>query len=163
MMVSDDRGFDPDAQRRYREVTIHVSDNRRDDVVVTSIMPRTSLRVRRIGLDGLFGTWGSGSFEDAAGGFWCAYRLSSRVRTDLPGSLIKHGNPLPAGTRFAVQFNNDPAIVLIADGRGGPPILYRGRELNPDHLKSIIILRTKEARERFRNQTIDAAILIELK
>jgi hypothetical protein len=40
---------------------------------------------------------------------------------------------------------------------------YHGRELNPDQIKSIVILRGKEARERFRDQKLDAAILIELK
>jgi hypothetical protein len=77
MMVTDDRRFDSDTQRRFREVTIHVSDNRRDNVVVTSVLPATSLLVRRIGKDGLFGAWGSGSFDDTAGGYWCAYRLNN--------------------------------------------------------------------------------------
>jgi hypothetical protein len=52
---------------------------------------------------------------------------------------------------------------VAADGRGGPPILYHGKDLNPDSVKSIRILRTKEARERFGDQILDAAILIELK
>src|SRR6267378_7644362 len=73
------------------------------------------------------------------------------------------GTPAPAGTRFAIQFNNEPPIIQVADGRGGPPITYHGKELKPDRLKSIIIIKMKEARERFGDQTLDAAILIELK
>ena len=77
--------------------------------------------------------------------------------------LIEHGTPPPAGTRFAIQFNSEPPIIHVADGRGGPPILYHGHELNPDQLKSVVILKTKEARERFGDQTLAAAILIEFK
>jgi hypothetical protein len=70
---------------------------------------------------------------------------------------------LPAGTRIAIQFNNEPPIVQVSDGRGGPPVLYHGHELNPDQLRSITVLKTKEARVRFADQTLDAAILIEFK
>jgi len=83
MMVTDDRGFDSDTQRRFREVTIHVSDNRRDNVVVTSILPSTRLLVGRIGEEGLSGTWGSGSFDDTAGGYWCAYRVRPNALAPL--------------------------------------------------------------------------------
>jgi hypothetical protein len=65
--------------------------------------------------------------------------------------------------RLAIQINNEPHIVQVSDGQGGPPILYHGRELNPDQIKSIVVLRGKEARERFRDQKLDAAILIGLK
>ena len=88
--------------------------------------------------------------------------VTTQTRAEHPIRL-HDGKPVPAGTRLAIQINNDPAIVQVADGRGGPPILYHGKELNPDDLKSIRILRTKEARERFGDQTLDAAILIELK
>jgi hypothetical protein len=77
--------------------------------------------------------------------------------------LYDGGTPLPAGMRLAIQFNNEPAIIQVADGRGGLPILYHGRELKPDQLKSIIILKRKEAQERFGDQTLHGAILIELK
>ena len=75
MLVTDDRSFDPDTQRRVGEVTIRVSDNRRDAIVVTSMLPATRLLVRSIDRSGLFGSWGSGSFDDDSGGYWCAYRL----------------------------------------------------------------------------------------
>jgi hypothetical protein len=65
--------------------------------------------------------------------------------------------------RLAIQFNNEPPVVQVSNGRGGPPILYHGHELNPDQIKSIVVLRGKEARERFRDQKLDAAILIGLK
>ena len=89
--------------------------------------------------------------------------VSSPGQSNRRVTLIETGTPPAAGTRFAIQFNNEPAIVHVADGRGGPPILYRGQTLNPNRLKSIIMLKTKEARERFGDQTLDAAILIELK
>jgi hypothetical protein len=65
--------------------------------------------------------------------------------------------------RLAIQFNGEPAIVQVSDGHGGPPLLYHGHELNPNQIKSIAVLRGKEARDRFRDQKLDAAILIELK
>jgi hypothetical protein len=77
--------------------------------------------------------------------------------------LIEHGTPPPAGMRLLFQFNNEPPVVQVSDGRGGPPIMYHGHELNPDQVKSIVVLRSKEARERFPNQKFDGAILIVLK
>jgi hypothetical protein len=89
--------------------------------------------------------------------------VSSPGQSNRRVTLIETGTPPPAGTRFAIQFNNEPAIVQVADGRGGPPIMYHGQHLNPNRLKSIVMLKTREARERFGDQTLDAAILIELK
>src|SRR5688500_9765388 len=74
---------------------------------------------------------------------------SSAVRADDRITLDGHRSPLPAGTRYAVQFNNEPAVIHAADGRGGPPILYHGQGIEADQLKSIRVLKTKEARERF--------------
>jgi hypothetical protein len=86
----------------------------------------------------------------------------TRVQMDHPVMLIEHGTLPPAGIRLAIQFNNEPPIVQVSDGRGGPPILYHGHKLDPGEVKSIVILRGKEARERFRDQKLDAAILIGL-
>jgi hypothetical protein len=77
--------------------------------------------------------------------------------------LIEHGTPPPAGMRLAIQFDNEPPIIQVSDGKGGPPILYHGRELNPNQIKSIVVLRGKEARDRFGDRKLDAAILIGLK
>jgi hypothetical protein len=77
--------------------------------------------------------------------------------------LIEHGTLPPPGYRMAIQINDEPAIVQVSDGRGGPPILYHGHELDPDRVKSIVIIRGKEAREKFRDRKLDAAIVIELK
>jgi len=74
--------------------------------------------------------------------------------------LYDGGTPLAAGTRLGIQFNNEPLIILVADGRGGPPILYHGRELNPDQFKSIIILKAKEARERFGDQAPPGGVIL---
>ena len=95
----------------------------------------------------------------------CTHRapVVSRVQVDHPVTLIEHGTPPPAGMRLAIQINNEPHTVQVSDGQGGPPIMYHGHELNPDQIKSIVVLRGKEARERFRDQKLDAAILIGLK
>jgi hypothetical protein len=95
----------------------------------------------------------------------CTHRapVASRVQVEHPVMLIEHGTPPPAGFRLAIQFNNEPPIVQVSDGQGGPPMQYHGHELNPNQIKSIAILRGKEARERFRDRKLDAAILIELK
>src|SRR5213592_684532 len=95
----------------------------------------------------------------------CTHRapVASRVQLDHPVMLIEHGTPPPAGMRLAIQFNNEPPMFQVSDGRGGPPIMYNGHELNPDQIKSIVVLTGKEARERFRDRKLDAAILIELK
>ena len=65
--------------------------------------------------------------------------------------------------RMAIQFDNEPPIIQVSDGKGGPPIQYHGHELNPNHIKSIVVLRGKEARDRFGDRKLDAAILIGLK
>ena len=88
--------------------------------------------------------------------------VASRVPPDRI-RIIEHPTPLSAGQRLAIQFNDEPPIFYVADGHGGPPILYHGKTFSQDQLKSIIILKGKEARERFGDQTLDAAILIEFK
>jgi hypothetical protein len=89
--------------------------------------------------------------------------VASQNQLQQPVRLVEHGTLPPAGMRLAIQFNNEPAFVQVSDGKGGPPLLYHGKELDPDRVKSIEILRGKEARERFHDRKLDAAILIELK
>ncbi len=84
-------------------------------------------------------------------------------QTEHQVRLHEDGLPAPAGTRFAIQFNNEAPVIQVADGLGGPPILYHGHELKAEEVKSIIILKTKEARDRFGDQALDPAILIEFK
>lgn len=95
----------------------------------------------------------------------CHHRapVASRVQVEHPVLLLEHGTPPPAGMRMAIQFDNEPPIIQVSDGRGGPPLLYHGHELNPNQIKSIVVLRGKEARERFGDKKLDAAILIGLK
>jgi hypothetical protein len=95
----------------------------------------------------------------------CTHRapVASRVQVEHPVMLVEHGTPPPAGFRLAIQFNNEPVIVQVSDGRGGPPLRYHGQDLKADQIKSIVVLRSKEARERFPNQKFDAAIVVELK
>ena len=104
-------------------------------------------------------------FASAALVVGCAPRASVTPPAQRQNRVRIHeeGTPLPAGTRFAIQVNNEAPLIQVADGRGGPPVLYHGHELNPDRLKSVIILNGKEARERFGDQTLYAAILIETK
>ena len=40
--------------------------------------------------------------------------------------LIEHGSSLPVGTRTAYVFDNEPPIIVVSDGKGGPEILYHG-------------------------------------
>jgi hypothetical protein len=87
----------------------------------------------------------------------------SRDQIEHPVRILEHGTPPPAGMRLAIQFNKEPPIIQVTDGQGGPPILYHGRELDPNVVKSIVVIRGKEARERFNDRKLDAAILIELK
>jgi hypothetical protein len=93
------------------------------------------------------------------------YHLTSEspVQPEHPLRLLETPKPPAAGTRLAIQFNHEPPIVQVSDGRGGPPILYHGQQLNPNQLTSIIFLKMKDARERFGDQTLDGALLIELK
>ena len=77
--------------------------------------------------------------------------------------IVEHGTLPPAGMRLAIQINDEPVIIQVTDGQGGPPFRYHGRELNPNQIKSIVVLRGKEARERFGDRKLDAAILIGLK
>jgi hypothetical protein len=95
----------------------------------------------------------------------CAHQASvtPKVQPQNRVTIHEEGTPIPAGSRLAIQVNNEPPVIQVADGRGGPPVLYHGHELNPDRLKSVIILKGKEARERFGDQTLYAAILIETK
>ena len=89
--------------------------------------------------------------------------VASQVQIDQPIRLIEHGTMPPAGMRLAIQINHEPPTIRVSDGQGGPPIMYHGRELDPDRIKSIVVIRGKEARERFGDRKLDAAIVIELK
>ena len=86
------------------------------------------------------------------------------TQVEHPALLLHHeGTPPAAGTRLLIQFNNEPVIIWVADGLGGPPILYHGKTLDSDSVKSIRVLRAQEIRERFGDQKIGGAIVIELK
>ena len=95
----------------------------------------------------------------------CTHRASvvSQDQVEHPVMLIEHGTPPPAGMRLAIQFDHEPPIFQTSNGQGGPPILYHGHELKADQVKSVVIVSGKEARERFHDRKLDAAILIELK
>ena len=94
----------------------------------------------------------------------CNRRQHVAPRPQGQSSITLHDyRPLPAGTRLAIQYNKEPAIIQVSDGLGGPPMLYHGQELQSDQLKSIMVLKARDARDRFGDQTLDGAILIEFK
>jgi hypothetical protein len=96
----------------------------------------------------------------------CTHRAPAASPAQAENRIIIHEEsaPIPAGTRFAIQINNEPPIIHVADGRrDGPPFLYHGHELKSEQVKSLIILKGKEARERFGDSTLEFAMLIELK
>jgi hypothetical protein len=89
-----------------------------------------------------------------------APEAAQEVRIHLDGNppLIR-----PVGDRFAVQFNDEAPTIQISDGHGGPPISYHGQPVMADRVKSIRVLKADEARDRFKDQTLVGAVLIELK
>jgi hypothetical protein len=95
----------------------------------------------------------------------CARQTPVATQTQVEGRiwLGRDSWIRPLGERLAIQFNNEPAIIQVSDGRGGPPITYHGQALMVNRLKAIRSLKAKEARERFGDQTLAGAILIELK
>jgi hypothetical protein len=82
----------------------------------------------------------------------------TRIHLDGPPGLSR-----PLGARTAIQFDDEPPIINVSDGHGGPPITYHGQPLTNDQIKSIRSLTAKEAQDRFGDQTLRGAILIELK
>jgi len=86
-------------------------------------------------------------------------QTQSRIRLDGPPPM----SSLPVGERLAIQFNEEPPIIQVSDGHGGPPIKYHGQALTNDRIKAIYVLKAKQVRERFGDQTLAGAILIELK
>lgn len=77
--------------------------------------------------------------------------------------LIAPSSPPRAGLRIAIQINNEPPIIHVTDGRNNIRFKYHGEEVSPDRLTSIVMLKASEARARFKDPTLDSAILIELK
>lgn len=63
--------------------------------------------------------------------------------------------------RMAYQFNDEPVIIVNADG--SEPVLYHGVRVKPEQIKTVRVLNTTEARKQFGDQTLVGAFLIELK
>ncbi len=86
------------------------------------------------------------------------------VQAQPPGGPVtfRHGSHVPRGARLAVQFNNEPHVTQVSDGRGGPRFTYRGKEVTYDRIRSVRSLKAQEARERFNDTTLVGAVLIEL-
>ena len=96
----------------------------------------------------------------------CARQVPLAPQTETQTHIHLDGYPpliRPIGDRFAVQFNDEAPTIQISDGRGGPPISYHGQPVKANRVKSIRVLKADEARDRFRDQTLVGAVLIELK
>jgi hypothetical protein len=69
----------------------------------------------------------------------------------------------PLGERLAFQFNDGSAFIQVSDGRGGPPIQYRGEALSAQRVKNVRRLTAAEVRDRFGDQTLVGGFLIEIR
>jgi hypothetical protein len=100
------------------------------------------------------------------GGFLgCAHQAPAAERAKPKQSVHIGLDPVirPFGERLAFQFNDEPPVILVSDGRGGPPIMYHGKPLSPERVVSIRSLNANAARVRFGDQTLVGAFLVELK
>ena len=94
----------------------------------------------------------------------CAHRAPAPTRTQQPEYHIHTGQGIkPAGERTIIQFNDEPPVIYVADGKGGPAITYHGQPLRDEQIKSIFSLTAIEARQRFGDATLTGALLIGLK
>ena len=94
----------------------------------------------------------------------CAHQTPVPIHTQEPDYRIHTGQGMkPAGERTIIQFNDEPPVVYVSDGRGGPFITYHGEPLRDEQVKSIRSLTANEARQRFGDATVTGAILIGLK
>ena len=63
--------------------------------------------------------------------------------------------------RMAYQINHEPPIIMTECSKR--PLKYHGRWTNPDEIVAINVLKAPEARERFKDQSLSGALLIDLK
>jgi hypothetical protein len=97
-------------------------------------------------------------------GVACALRTPAPTPAQQPEYRIHTGPAIkPAGERTVIQFNDEPPIVYVSDGKGGPAIIYHGEPLRDEQVKSIRSLTANEARQRFGDATLTGAVLIALK
>jgi len=94
----------------------------------------------------------------------CAHRTPVPTDAQQPEYRIHTGPGIkPAGERTIIQFNDEPPVIYVSDGKGGPFITYHGQPLRDEQVKSIRSLSANEARQRFGDATLTGAIFIELK
>jgi hypothetical protein len=83
-------------------------------------------------------------------------QIEPRVRLD------EHKDSRRTNQRLMIQINDEPPFIRDSES-GDAPIMYRGLSLSPDRIKTINVLKAREARQRFGDPTLDSAIFIELK
>jgi hypothetical protein len=94
----------------------------------------------------------------------CAHHTPVPTRAQQPEYRIHTGQVIkPAGERTVIQFNDEPGVIYVSDGKGGPVINYHGQPLRDEQVKSIRSLTANEARQRFGDATLTGAMLIGLK
>ena len=100
----------------------------------------------------------SGAFVAA-----CAHApLAAEEQSAPPARVDEQWDSRHTRPRVAIQFNDEPAFIRNLGGGDGAPIMYRGKPINPDRIKTIDVLKAKEARERFGDPNLDYALLIEI-
>jgi hypothetical protein len=95
----------------------------------------------------------------------CAPHPSSATQAVATGRIHLGHDPVvrPVGERLAFQFNDGSVFIQVSDGRGGPPIQYRGEALSVERVKNVRRLTAAEVRERFGDQTLVGGFLIEIR
>jgi hypothetical protein len=88
----------------------------------------------------------------------------TRPQPPQPVSIIETRPYNPVFSRIAYVINDEPPVFRETGVPGqDQPILYRGKPISPDQIKSIRALNAVEARKLFGDQLLSGAFLIELK
>jgi len=87
--------------------------------------------------------------------------IPSPVAQVPPPIIDDWPNGDPSYERLAIQFNNEPLIILTESSER--PVKYHGMAITIDRVKTVRVLRAAEAGEHFKDQSLTGAIFIELK
>ena len=94
----------------------------------------------------------------------CAHTPPAAIEQNAPPARLDEGwDSRHTRPRVAIQVNDEPAFIRNLGGGDGGPMMYRGKPITADRVKTINIIKAKEARERFGDPNLDYALLIELK
>lgn len=89
-----------------------------------------------------------------------ACRHNSPEPTTTPAAQVATTSCFPESGRMAYQFNDEPPIISTPCAK--TPIRYHGRQIAPEEIKEVSVLKAPEARARFNDQSLNGAILIKL-